>query len=269
MAQLTDEQLQNTNSVITNGLEAKTMRHKIENKDLLSQKGALYVGTGNTTSTGAAVTAAINIPDDANGKVLAVSDDETSENGWKFVDTIANAIHSTNADNIKLDETYKTFKLAVLDVVYPIGSIYMSVNNVSPQVFLGGTWERWGNGRVPVGVDIDIGYFATVEQTGGAATVTLTLNQMPKHDHTGRNKIQTTYGAFPDPEKPTRFSEMTKVTAVTTQTAKTEQVKSYEPATKDLGLLVVTQEYGISNGEGNPHNNLQPYITCYMWKRTE
>lgn len=88
MSQLTDEQLQNTNSVIVNGLEAKTMRHRIENKDLLSQKGALYVGTGNTTSTSAAVTTSIapnGKTDD--GKILIA--DSTKNTGWK-IDKIVN-----------------------------------------------------------------------------------------------------------------------------------------------------------------------------------
>lgn len=88
MSQLTDEQLQNTNSVIANGLEAKTMRHKIENKDLLSQKGALYVGTGNTTSTGAAVTTSIAPNSEIDdGKVLIA--DSAKLEGWK-IDKIGN-----------------------------------------------------------------------------------------------------------------------------------------------------------------------------------
>ena len=41
----------------------------------------------------------------------------------------------------------------LLNKIYPVGSIYMSVNDVSPEEFLGGTWERWSQGRVPVGVD--------------------------------------------------------------------------------------------------------------------
>lgn len=88
MSQLTDEQLQNTNSVIANGLEAKTMRHKIENKDLLSQKGALYVGTGNTTSTRAAVTTSI-APNGGtdDGKILIA--DSAKIEGWK-IDKIGN-----------------------------------------------------------------------------------------------------------------------------------------------------------------------------------
>lgn len=88
MNQLTDEQLQNTNSVIANGLEAKTMRHRIENKDLLSQKGALYVGTGNTTSTGAAVTTSI-APNGGtdDGKILIA--DSAKIEGWK-IDKIGN-----------------------------------------------------------------------------------------------------------------------------------------------------------------------------------
>ena len=55
----------------------------------------------------------------------------------------------------------------VVDIIYPIGSIYLSVNNVNPSSVFGGTWEAWGSGKVPVGVDTTQTEFNTVEKTGG------------------------------------------------------------------------------------------------------
>lgn len=102
MSQLTDEQLQNTNSVIANGLEAKTMRHKIENKDLLSQKGALYVGTGNTTSTGAAVTTSIAPNSETDdGKVLIAN--STANEGWQIGKITASNIEDGAVSPTKLN----------------------------------------------------------------------------------------------------------------------------------------------------------------------
>lgn len=80
----------------------------------------------------------------------------------------------------------------IVDLIYPVGSIYMSVNNVNPSTFLGGTWEVWGSGQVPVGVNPNDSDFSTAEKTGGSKSVTpsgtvgghtLTTNEMPSHGH--------------------------------------------------------------------------------------
>ena len=118
MSQLTDEQLQNTNSVIANGLEAKTMRHKIENKDLLSQKGALYVGTGNTTSTGAAVTTSIAPNSETDdGKVLIAN--STANEGWQIGKITASNIEdgavSPTKLNLQSDYAVKTLTVHATD----------------------------------------------------------------------------------------------------------------------------------------------------------
>ena len=67
--------------------------------------------------------------------------------------------------------------------IYPVGSIYMSVNATNPSTYFGGTWVAWGAGRVPVGINASDSNFNTVEKTGGAATVTLSASQIPSHTH--------------------------------------------------------------------------------------
>ena len=81
MAQLSDKAPEVTGSVIPDVQEAKTMRHLIENKGLLDTKGKLYAGTGDTTSTGAPVTAAVDPEGAADGAVLVK--DSTQNAGWK------------------------------------------------------------------------------------------------------------------------------------------------------------------------------------------
>ena len=125
---------------------------------------------------------------------------------------------------------------AVVELIYPVGSIYMSVNSVNPSTFLGGTWEAWGSGRVPVGVDSTDTNFATVEQTGGESTHTLTTEEIPEHNHTVyARSVYSGTGSY--------IALCNKDNSST----------SYKSA---------------SAGGGKAHNNLQPYITCYMWKRT-
>ncbi|BDF57924.1 hypothetical protein CE91St36_07410 [Christensenellaceae bacterium] len=128
----------------------------------------------------------------------------------------------------------------IFDKVYPVGSIYMSVNNVNPAALFGGTWEAWGAGRMPVGVDAAQSEFDTVEKTGGAKTVTLTGNQIPS---VGLQVQGSQY--------------------------------HYGGTTGGAGINAGTYGANVSDGPkvttlggGQAHNNLQPYITCYMWKRT-
>lgn len=44
--------------------------------------------------------------------------------------------------------------LEIFNKVYPVGSIYLSVNSINPSNYIGGTWVAWGAGRFPMGVDI-------------------------------------------------------------------------------------------------------------------
>lgn len=127
------------------------------------------------------------------------------------------------------------------NALYPVGSIYMSVNNTNPSTFFGGTWEAWGSGKVPVGVDANDTDFATVEQTGGEKQHTLTIAEMPEHNHT----------------------------IPCTPTANDGSEPSYQAAQVNAEATGYHNSIvAVSSGGGSPHNNLQPYITCYMWKRT-
>ena len=132
-------------------------------------------------------------------------------------------------------DAVSNFKTAIVNLVYPIGSILMSVKNTNPSNYLGGTWVAWGSGRVPVGVNTSDSNFSTVEKTGGEKSHTLTSSEMPKHAHyTG---VYTGNGS-----------------------------SSHFAATGGDSLYSNT-DTGQTGGSQS-HNNLQPYITCYMWKRT-
>ena len=190
-------------------------------------------------------------------------------------------VHAGNLDEINTHlNTY------LLDSIYPVGSIYMSVNNVSPATFLGGTWERWGNGRVPVGVDTGDTNFKTVEKTGGASTVTLTTKEMPKHRHTftpsGEIDTVTLTGSIDNMVAQSSSTGITGSGII----AKTQDVtgeKVYYGTSSQTGSDTYSDSIDLDAshnhtftgtsgntgyvGEGASHNNLQPYITCYMWKR--
>lgn len=80
-----------------------------------------------------------------------------------------------------------TTKAGLLDLIYPVGSIYMSEKNVSPQTFLGGTWVQIKD-RFLLGV----GDTYTTVTTGGSATKTIASGNLPKHTHK-YNDYNTTY----------------------------------------------------------------------------
>lgn len=72
----------------------------------------------------------------------------------------------------------KTHKSELIDLIYPVGSIYMSVNSTSPATLFGGTWSQLQD-RFLLGA----GSAYTNGNTGGATTVTLTTSQIPAHKH--------------------------------------------------------------------------------------
>lgn len=77
-----------------------------------------------------------------------------------------------SAFRVKNNGTWTPWKAPALDQYYPIGAIYQSTVNTDPSTFMGGTWERFGNGRVLVGVDENDTYFNVPLKTGGNRFVT-------------------------------------------------------------------------------------------------
>ena len=168
----------------------------------------------------------------------------TYTTNYKFEKPAATEFYDISIFNSNMDVVDAAIKqvdnkiLTLLDV-YPVGSVYISVNDINPSALFGGTWVRWGNGRVPVGVDSAQSEFDSVEKIGGEKTHTLIINEMPSHYHDLRE-----YGA--------RGEVTDYVLDVANKTQNTYGRSHISPA-----------------GGDQPHNNLQPYITFYMWKRVK
>ena len=126
---------------------------------------------------------------------------------------------------------------AIFNAVYPVGTIYTSVSNANPGTIFGGTWELFGAGKTLVGVDTSDTDFNLVQKTGGEKTHTLTIDEMPSHNHSilkprwntaiGANAVYGSNGSGDGSEYDVRADE----------------------------------------GGDQPHNNMQPYVTVYFWKR--
>lgn len=128
-----------------------------------------------------------------------------------------------------------------VNLLYPVGSIYISVNSKNPSEIFGGTWERI-KGKMLLGVDEDDQDFSTSGKTGGEKEHKLTIDETPPHNHTTNgNKIAAAKYAY---------ESTNKGTFVTNNTG---------------GYLIGDMDYV---GGGQPHNNMPPYFTCYIWYRT-
>lgn len=146
----------------------------------------------------------------------------------------------------------------IFDAIYPVGAIYISVDSANPSTKFGGTWVAWGQGRVPVGVDTAQTEFDTVEETGG----------QKNHRHDFKIGFTQYYGAFVGDN-------------LDNQGAYKFSTNSYPSTTTSDGNITIsrnnvstnmTQNYSerirSSIGDTDLGSSLQPYITCYMWKRT-
>lgn len=143
---------------------------------------------------------------------------------------------------IKLLESSKNNNSALR--AYPIGSIFFSANPINPSQFIGGDWEKWGSGKTIVGVDENQTEFNISEKTGGEKKHTLIENEIPEHDHKLRGRFAG--GSLNGPGL-----IVSNGTAITQTSGPCNNV-----------TLAMDK-----SGENQAHNNLQPYITCYMWKR--
>lgn len=157
-----------------------------------------------------------------------------------------------DADGNDISDTYakKDDMEAAMQRMYPVGSIYFSAVGTNPSELFGfGTWQAWGAGRVPVGVDASQTEFNAVEKTGGEKAHALTINEMPSHTH------EISYRPIGDPSDDP-FALFKSDGGIT---------GTYNSPGTELSQDALEAK---AAGGGQAHNNLQPYITCYMWKRT-
>ena len=123
----------------------------------------------------------------------------------------------------------------IANAIYPVGSIYMSVNSTSPETLFGGEWEQLKD-RFLLGA----GDTYAAGDEDGEATHTLTIGEMPTHTHTAKS------------------------VRVTEKSGGSAAMRNY--TLSDLASDVSTPVVSDTGG-GAAHNNMPPYLAVYMWKR--
>ena len=173
--------------------------------------------------------------DGNNANRLTVKGDLVS-NKYKFSSVIENTSSThvlvENGNEIQYRDWNKLVN-SIKSAMYPVGSVYITYNNINPGTFLGGTWERFGQGRTLVG-----------EGTGndGSTSMSFTANNTGgKYYSDVLNSSDKQYGLRKN-DGPTYYTERT---------------------------IVRSSDVGNGSGERSAKVSLvQPYITVHFWKRT-
>ena len=127
------------------------------------------------------------------------------------------------------------------DLIYPIGSIYLSMKSTNPSTYFGGTWKQISKGRCLVGVDTSQTEFNAVNKTGGS-------KYLQQHKHT---LTFTKTSADLSGGGATHYHNFGEGLAF--------GISADKKYTRD--------DMMANSGTGNA-GNLQPYLTCYIWQRT-
>lgn len=213
------------------------------------------------------------------------------------INDIIETMGTTTGANIDLSNLSSTGEAKftnILEQCYPVGSIYMSVNNVSPATLFGfGTWEQIKDTFL-----LACGDTYSNADTGGASTVTLTTNEIPSHNHsassdstgahthakgtfeiTGSVNFRNDFGKYQRATGSGAFSATSSGTVARpdgggdvgetsyNRTASFKASDNWSGATQSKGDHSHTITVN-NNGGGQAHNNMPPYLAVNIWKRT-
>lgn len=167
--------------------------------------------------------------------------------------TKATVTTAPSANTDVANKAYVDGKSLTLNAIYPVNSIYISYSHTSPASLFGGTWQRIEN-RFLWGIASS----ATIGSTSGEKTHTLTIAEMPSHNHALiRPQWYGVDGSGPSTIEIDSPNSIFGVTGSTTKTYRSLQ-ETYESYPAPI----------IKTGSGSAHNNMPPYINVSIWRRT-
>lgn len=153
-------------------------------------------------------------------------------------------------------DTYVTAS-QIINLVYPVGSIYMSTNSTSPQTLFGGTWAKMENAFL-----IGASSTYTAGSTGGEAEHTLIESELPNVKgelYVGSGNAGASAGGFGAFRPHSDNGHFTLKYEMQYGLASTATYPSNSRGWRNA-------EFAF--GSNGAHNNMPPYLAVYMWKRT-
>ena len=202
----------------------------------------ITVDSGTISLTKANVTSALGYtPPTTDTKYTLPTGNASTLGGVKLSDSTSSA-SSTNGGVAATPAAVKAAIAEAKLAAWPIGSIYITVSNTSPESLFGGTWERISE-RFLLGASSSFPAGAT----GGESAHTLTQSELPNYSLSvtnGSNVIRSKTGSSADAYVQTQSSGW--------------GIPNWESKTVTVA----------SGGSGKAHNNMPPYLAVYMWKRT-
>ena len=167
----------------------------------------------------------------------------------------------------------------IVNIIYPVGSLYWSKKNTSPATLFGGTWTQIKDKFI-----LAAGDSYAQGATGGSATVTLTTAQLPAHNHSGSAQSDGSHNhsassnstgahthTFTRPRGDKDYLSGSSNTwwgsSHVTVTTSSNGSHSHTITVNSGGAH--THTLTINNtGSGQAHENMPPYVTYYCWERT-
>lgn len=208
--------------------------------------------------------------------------------------TVTNGVYTNTNQTISGNKTFSgttTFSgtidgIALVNKMFPVGSVYITATNTNPGTFLGGTWTQIAQGRTLIGVGTlgDDTYAAG--NTGGAARVTLGINEIPSHNHGGAtgnvSNDHTHSGTTASAGAHTHTinegtlggggsGALTSGDDYTNEVYRTQTTSSAggHEHSFTTGGISANHTHSISaQGGGLAHENRMPYLAVYFWQRT-
>lgn len=160
-------------------------------------------------------------------------------------------------EDVQVDGALQVGGKTLLDMVYPVGSIYLSVSGTDPQTLFGGTWARLEDVFL-----LAAGAEHAAGSTGGEEMHTLTVGEMPSHGNhlmQGRMYQELADNASNDSSYRSNTLYLGKNAFASTG--------NFNRGWKDWNGGEMYPA-GTLKGGGNPHNNMPPYLAVYTWTRT-
>lgn len=194
--------------------------------------------------------------------------DRTVETDWENVKDKPSTFPPSSHNHVSSEVT------DLINTIYPVGSIYMNINPVSPDLIFGGEWVRIKDKFL-----LSAGDNYNAGDEGGEATHTLTENEMPSHTHIqdSHNHTQNAHNHTQNPHSHTigslaRYDISGKgVAAVGDGYGNVQNYKTGNTTATNKEATATNKSAIATNqntGGGQAHNNMPPYLVVNVWKRT-